>query len=140
MAPPVSSMRDPLIYRRANTDDPVRLVHDPADGDPRTLATQVEQADTFLARLRGLMFRRSVPDGYAMVFHFGRPATRGLHMLFVPFPIDAVWLVDGVVTDVETLSAWRGYARGRAETILELPVGAADGVEGGDTVRIEHAE
>jgi len=116
----------------------VRLVHEPIDGEPRTLATQVDTAETFLARLRGLMFRRSLPDGYALVFPFGRPAPRGLHMLFVPVAVDAVWLVDGEVTTVERLPPWRGYGRGRADTILELPAGAADGVEVGDGVRIEY--
>jgi uncharacterized membrane protein (UPF0127 family) len=117
---------------------PVRLVHDPADGDPSPLATSVETADTVLARARGLMFRRSVTDDYALVFQFGRPATRGLHMLFVPFAIDAVWLVGGEVQRVERLPAWRGHGRARADTVVELPAGAADEVAVGDTVRVAH--
>jgi uncharacterized membrane protein (UPF0127 family) len=114
----------------------VRLVHDPVDGDPRPLASDVDTADTFLARLRGLMFRRSVPADYALVFHFGRPARRGLHMLFVPFPVDAVWLVDGEVTAVSRLPAWRGVDSARADTVVELPAGAADDVAVGDDVRL----
>lgn len=115
----------------------MRLVHEPADGEPRTLSSRVDTADTFLARMRGLMFRRSIPEDYALVFHFGRPATRGLHMLFVPFPIDAVWLVDGEVTRVATLPAWRGAGRARADTIVELPAGAAGDVEVGDRVELD---
>jgi uncharacterized membrane protein (UPF0127 family) len=116
----------------------VRLVHDPADGEASVLARRVDAADTALARMRGLMFRRSIPDDYALVFHFERPARRGLHMVFVPFPIDAVWLVDGEVTRVKRLPAWRGVGRGRADTIVELPAGAADAVGVGDAVRVEY--
>jgi uncharacterized protein len=109
----------------------VRLVHDDAP-----LATHVEVADSFPARARGLMFRRSLPEGHALVFEFGRPVTRSLHMLFVPFPIDALWLVDGRVTRVAQLDPWTGLARGRADTIVELPAGATDGLEPGDVVRV----
>ena len=114
----------------------VRLVHHPWDGPERTLATDVEVADSFLSRARGLMFRRSVPDGYALVFPFGRPVTRGLHMVCVPFDIDAVWLVDGEVEAVKRLRAWRGYGRARGDTVVELPAGAAAGVEAGDRVGV----
>jgi uncharacterized protein len=111
----------------------VRLVHRDLD---ITIATDVEVADSFLARARGLMFRRSIPDDYALVFEFGKPVTRLLHMLFVPFPIDAVWLVDGEVTHVDRLDAWTGVGRGRADRILELPAGTVEGVRVGDRIEI----
>jgi uncharacterized membrane protein (UPF0127 family) len=82
------------------------------------------------------MFRRSVPDDYALAFRFGRPATRRLHMVCVPFDIDAVWTVDGEVRAVERLAAWTGFRGARADTVYELPAGAADGVDAGDTVRL----
>jgi hypothetical protein len=112
----------------------VRVVHRPSDGSERTLATNVERADSFLGRARGLMFRRSIPESHALVFRFARPVTRGLHMVFVPFDIDAVWVVDGRVDRVKRLRAWRGFGRGRADTILELPAGVADGVDPGDRI------
>ena len=114
----------------------MRVVHEPADGSERVLATTVEVADGLLSQARGLTFRRSVPDDYALVFRFGREATRGLHMLFVPFDIDAVWLVDGEVRAVERLRAWLGHGRARADTVVELPAGAANGVAPGDRVRV----
>ncbi|PSQ01050.1 DUF192 domain-containing protein [Halobacteriales archaeon QS_8_69_26] len=114
----------------------MRAVHEPADGTQRTLATTVEFADGLLSQGRGLMFRRSVPDDYALVFRFGRVSVRGLHMVFVPFDIDALWLVDGEVQATKRLRAWRGVGRARADTVLELPAGAADGVEPGDRVRV----
>ncbi|MFC6939244.1 DUF192 domain-containing protein [Salinirubellus sp. GCM10025818] len=112
----------------------MRVVHRPSGGPERTLATDVDVADSLLGRARGLMFRRSIPDDYALVFPFGRPVTRGLHMVCVPFDIDAVWLVDGRVQRATRLRAWRGFGRAWGDTVLELPAGAADGVDPGDRV------
>ncbi|MFW6321945.1 MAG: DUF192 domain-containing protein [Halohasta sp.] len=119
----------------------MRLVHrrgPPDDLSPQesTLATEVEIADTFRSRTQGLMFRRSIPEEYALVFRFDEPDTRDLHMLFVPFAIDAVWVVGTEVTAVKRLRSWIGLGRGTADTIIELPAGAADGVEPGDTIEV----
>ncbi len=115
----------------------MRLVHEPADDEARPLATEVDLADSLLAQARGLMFRRSVPEDYALVFRFSRPRTRGLHMLFVPFPIDAVWVVDGTVTRTARLRPWLGRGRARADTVVELPAGAADAVAEGDRLYLD---
>lgn len=104
--------------------------------DGRVLATEVETADSFLAKARGLMFRRSVPEGYALVFPFDGVGRRDLHMVFVPFAIDALWLADGEVTRRKRLRAWLGAGIARADTVIELPAGAADGVEPGDRVEL----
>jgi uncharacterized membrane protein (UPF0127 family) len=114
----------------------VRVVHE-TDGIERVLASDVDVADGLISQGLGLMFRRSIPDDYALVFPFGRPTKRGLHMLCVPFDIDAVWVVDGEVQAVKRLSAWTGRGRAKGDTVLELPAGAAEGVEAGDSVRIE---
>lgn len=118
----------------------MHVVHRPPDGPERTLATDVEVADSLLGKARGLMFRRSIPDEYALVFPFGRPVTRGLHMVCVPFDIDAVWLVDGRVECVKRLRAWWGHGRARGDTVLELPAGTAEGVDVGDPVELTDAE
>ncbi len=117
----------------------MRVVHEAkTETDPeRVLATDVAVADTLFSRARGLMFRRSVPDDYALVFRFDGQARRRLHMLFVPFAIDAVWLADGIVQQVATLPAWTGRGGAVADTVLELPEGAAAGVETGDRIRVE---
>ncbi|PSQ43911.1 DUF192 domain-containing protein, partial [Halobacteriales archaeon SW_5_68_122] len=72
-----------------------------------------------------------------LAFPFRRVRRRSLHMVCVPFDIDAVWLVDGEVRQVRRLPAWTGLDWARADTVVELPAGAADGVETGDTVRVE---
>jgi len=114
----------------------MRVRHEGASGT-RVLAGDAEVASSTLARARGLMFRRSIPEGYALVFEFDDAAVRGLHMLFVPFPIDALWLVDDEVTRVERLRPWLGVGRSRADTVVELPAGAAADVAVGDTVTVE---
>jgi uncharacterized membrane protein (UPF0127 family) len=63
------------------------------------------------------------------------PESNGIHMMFMRFPIDAVFLgrpgADGarpVVSVHRALPAWTGlvpYVRG-AHGVLELPVGAID--------------
>lgn len=117
----------------------MRLVHrsgPPGDRESRLLADDVDVARSTLEQARGLMFRRSVSDGYALVFPFDAAESRWLHMLFVPFSIDALWLVDGEVTAKQRLAPFVGLGRGRADTIVELPAGAADAVAVGDEVRL----
>jgi len=114
----------------------MRLVHETAD-EADVIADHVETADSFLSRARGLMFRRSLPDGHALAFRFGGVTADSLHMVFVPFSIDAVWTIDDEVRGVKRLSAWTGLASFRADTVYELPAGAADGVDEGDVVRLD---
>jgi len=76
------------------------------------------------------------------------PGTNGIHMLFMRFPIDCVFLgrpgPDGgrrVVGLRRALPPWRGvvwFVRG-AHGVLELPAGTIDasGTELGDSVLIE---
>jgi uncharacterized membrane protein (UPF0127 family) len=116
----------------------MRVLHE-RDATERVLATDVDVAASTVSRARGLMFRRSIPDDYALMFEFDGPEAREVHMLFVPFPIDAIWLVDDAVTHVKRLRSWVGLGRARADTLLELPAGAADGVAVGDVVHVEDA-
>lgn len=82
------------------------------------------------------MFRRSIPDDYALVFEFDTVGSRSLHMLFVPFSIDAIWIADGEVTRVETLSAWTGLGSAKADLLIELPAGAGADVSVGDRISV----
>lgn len=113
----------------------MRVLH---EGEP--LATDVEVAEGFLAKARGLMGRRSVADDYALVFPFDRPARRSVHMLFVRTALDVLWLADGRVTRRSTLSPWIGVGRARADTIVELAPGATADVEVGDAVTVAESD
>ena len=120
----------------------MRVVHGP-EHRTRALATDVDRAETVLEQMRGLMFRDDVPDDYALVFSFEDPPfwipdaigeRRSIHMLFVRVPLDVLWLKDDEVQKVATLPPWRGLGWTRADTVIELPAGAADGVAAGDRV------
>jgi uncharacterized protein len=107
------------------------------------LATEVEHARSFWARFMGLMGRSSLAPGSGLWLH-----GNGIHMFFMRFPIDAVFLskaaADGsrtVVAARRALPPWVGLVpvvRG-AEGVLELPVGAIDasGTVPGDSVRLD---
>jgi len=125
----------------------MRVVHE-RDGGERTLATDVDLAESLLEQSKGLMFRDSIPDDYALVFRLHPPTWplsrllgdygyQSIHMLFVRFPIDVVWLRGTEVAQVKTLAPWTGLGLARADTVIELPAGAADGVEAGDRVVVE---
>jgi len=106
------------------------------------LAHRAEVADTFLRRLRGLMFRRRLEFGEGMILRPSRPGRRtcAIHTFFMRFPIDVLFLRDGEVVDaVENLRPWRVYVpREAAEEIVELPAGTIErsGTEVGDHVRV----
>ncbi|MBA2372924.1 MAG: DUF192 domain-containing protein [Chloroflexi bacterium] len=92
----------------------------------------------------GLMGRSALAPGDGLWL----PDSNGIHMMFMRFPIDAIFLgrpaADGtraVVSVHRGLPAWRGLVplvRG-AHGVLELPVGVIDasGTVVGDTIRIE---
>lgn len=127
-------------YRRIRTalfgsrgSPTVRVVHESG----RVLAANVDTADGLLSQAIGLMFRRSIPEDYALVFRFEGQRRRSLHMVCVPFDVDAVWLCDGVARRVLTMRAWRGGGTAVGDTVVELPAGALAGVEAGDRLTIE---
>ena len=80
-------------------------------------------ADTALARMRGLLGRRELPNGEGILL---KPAS-SIHMAFMRFPIDAVFL-DGdfrVVKVAADLRPWRAAASRRAKAVLEIAAGEA---------------
>jgi uncharacterized membrane protein (UPF0127 family) len=96
-----------------------------------TLATRLETAGSLWAKFMGLMGRPALPDGDGLWL----PASNGIHMMFMRFPIDAVFVskegADGARTVKSVhrgLRAWTGLVplvRG-ADGVLELPVGTID--------------
>jgi len=94
--------------------------------DGNVIAMQVEQASTFLSRLKGLMFRASLPTHSALLLE---PCPQ-IHTCFMRFNIDVIFLdaQDCVVEVVENLKPWRMskfYAKVRRT--LELPGGSLQG-------------
>jgi uncharacterized membrane protein (UPF0127 family) len=106
------------------------------------LAEHVEVAASLWARFMGLMGRHSLPSGHGLWL-----GGNGIHMMFMRFPIDAVFLgrpaADGarqVLSVHRALRPWVGLVplvRG-AEGVLELPIGTIDQsrTERGDVIRL----
>jgi uncharacterized membrane protein (UPF0127 family) len=121
------------------------------------LAERVEVGTSLWAKFWGLMGRRSLEPGSALWL----PGENGIHMFFMRFPIDAVFVgrngarrtgsasgTEGraaggtrtVVSVHRNLRPWLGIVplvRG-ADGVIEVPVGTIDatGTEPGDVVRI----
>lgn len=107
------------------------------------LASDVEVAASLWAKFMGLMGRLTLAPGAGLWL----PDSNGIHMMFMRFPIDAVFVggadADGarpVVAVHRDLKAWTGlvpFVRG-AHGVLELPAGtiAASGTEVGDLIEI----
>ncbi len=89
------------------------------------IAASSKVADSILARAVGLMF--SKPTETAMILSFPNEKAVSLHMFFVFFPIDVLF-VDGsmrVVELVKSLAPFTTYsARQKAKFAVELPAGS----------------
>jgi uncharacterized protein len=108
------------------------------------LATDLESGDGLWRKFMGLMGRPSLADGAGLWL----PDSNGIHMMFMRFPIDAVFLGrptdDGsrpVVAVRERLRPWLGlvpFVRG-AHGVLELPTGvvASSSTRPGDAILLE---
>jgi uncharacterized membrane protein (UPF0127 family) len=91
------------------------------DGSP--VCERCLLAETPLTRLKGLLGRRELPRGEGLLL---RPAS-SIHMLFMRFPIDAVWL-DGnlkVLKVSPELAPWKVAACKGAKGVVELAAGEA---------------
>jgi uncharacterized membrane protein (UPF0127 family) len=107
------------------------------------LAERLETAGSLWAKFLGLMGRRSLAAGDGLWL----PASNGIHMMFMRFPIDAVFVSKPDADEVRRvrsvhrgLRAWTGLVpliRG-ADGVLELPIGTIDasGTAVGDRVEI----
>ncbi|MBM3249956.1 MAG: DUF192 domain-containing protein [Candidatus Omnitrophica bacterium] len=87
------------------------------------LATQVEIADTTLRRVKGLLGRKGLNKGQALVI---RPCN-SIHTFFMQFPIDVLFMDKNnrVVRALPEVKPWRLSAVYFAATYtIELPAGA----------------
>lgn len=89
------------------------------------VADRVKIADSFTARLRGLMFRRNLEEGEGLIIS---PCT-SIHMMFMRFPIDAIFTdsQNRIIAVYSNLRPWLGFSgwHGNAEKVIELPAGTA---------------
>jgi uncharacterized membrane protein (UPF0127 family) len=95
------------------------------------LASDLETAASLAGKFMGRMGRRSLPVGAGLWL----PASNGIHMMFMRFPIDAVFVSKRSADGSRTVkSVHRGLRRWiglvplvlGADGVLELPVGTID--------------
>ena len=91
----------------------------------------IEVADSFFKRLNGLMFRRRLKSGHAMLL----TDCPQVHTCFMRFPLDVIYLSNTyVVLGIEyALKPWRvGKKVAGTRHILELSAGNAVGIKIGE--------
>jgi uncharacterized protein len=95
----------------------------------KLLASELEMPRTFVGRGLGLMFRRQLAEGKGMWII----PCNGIHMMFMKFPIDAVFLDsrERVKKVYRQLPAWWGvvWFEWGAHSVLELPPGSTTGID-----------
>jgi uncharacterized protein len=102
------------------------------------LAEDLEVQRSMLGRTAGLMFRRRLAPGAGMWI----VPCNGIHMMFMNFAIDAVFLdrQNRVKKVYPRLPAWWGvvWIEWGAHSVLELPAGstASIGLQPGDEISI----
>ena len=118
-----------------------RLVVERVDGER---LWELDVAGSWGARLRGLIGRRSLAAGEGLYL----PGTNSIHMFFMRFAIDCVFVgaprangVHEVVGVSHRLRPWLGvvwWVRG-ARAAVEVPAGSVDaaGLGRGDLVRLQ---
>jgi uncharacterized membrane protein (UPF0127 family) len=103
-----------------------RAVHEKTG---KVLADELEMPRTMFGRGLGLMFRGSLPAGRGMWIN---PCS-GIHMMFMNFPIDAVFLDSGerVKKVYRHLPRWYGVVWWElgARSVLELPAGSTADID-----------
>ncbi len=110
---------------------------------PLTRLLQAGYCESFLCRLRGLMFRfRLTPDqGLLLVQPRDSRIDSAIHMLFVFMDLAVIWInSDNVVVDAVLARAWRpAYVpRAAAKYILEIHPDRLNEFTIGDHVEFTH--
>ena len=105
----------------------------------KLLIKKVRQAKTPWQRTKGLMFEDVNKFDYALVFDFPRESKIGtsLHMIFVFFPIDVLFLnKEKKVVDKVTLQPFQpNYTpRKASKFVIELPSGKAKKIKIGNKI------
>jgi len=105
----------------------------------KTIIKKIKHASTTWQRTKGLMFEDKNKFDYALIFDFPRESKIGtsLHMIFVFFPIDVLFLdKNKKVVDKVTLPPFQpNYTpKKAAKYVIEMPAGKAKSVKLGAQV------
>lgn len=112
--------------------------HSVAGPDGRTLFDRLRFARSLGTRTRGLLGRRSLPEGEGLAFR-----EKSIHMFFMRMSLDIVFCDADmqVVRVVHALPPWRMAACRRARYVLEIGPGEAArlGLQAGMVLRVDPA-
>jgi len=104
------------------------------------VGAHIERASSHWERMRGLLGRDGLEPGGGMRFD----GTNSIHMAFMRFPIDVLYLDREwrVVKLVHALPPWRFSASRRAKITVELPAGTlrALDIRAGDVIEARPAD
>ncbi len=108
----------------------------------KLLMKKVRFAKSSWQRLKGLMFEDKTKFDYALVFEFPRESRieSSLHMIFVFFPIDVIFLSkEKKVVDKTSMQPFNtNYTPKKpAKYVIEMPFGKAKSVKMGDKISWE---
>ncbi len=92
-----------------------------------------ELADTIPKRIKGLMFRESLPKNNGMLFIFDKESYHGIWMMNMRFPIDIIWIdsnhkIVDIVKDAQPckIICPSHKPKEKAMYVLEVNAGFAD--------------
>ncbi len=91
--------------------------------------------NTFFTRMKGLMFSTPLSPKEGVLLSFPTERVIDIHMLFVFFPLDVLWFSgSGKIVKIERhVRPFATYIKGtRAQSVLEVPAGAAKNLKVGD--------
>ncbi|MDD5370001.1 MAG: DUF192 domain-containing protein [Anaerolineaceae bacterium] len=111
---------------------------------PLSTALRVGYANSFISRLRGLMFTRQLPRdaGLLLVQDRENRVEAAIHMFFVGYNLGTVWLnTAGEVVDRCLARAWRPFYMPSRPALytLEIHPDRLSEFKPGDQVLFEHA-
>ncbi|MBA3053043.1 MAG: DUF192 domain-containing protein [Candidatus Omnitrophota bacterium] len=106
--------------------------------DGECLLNKVEIADTFRARLKGLLGRTLIEKDYGLLL----VPCESIHMFFMKFPIDVFFLKDRngsyeIASTARNVKPWRmALAPRGTDAVLETAPGAMSAARSGDILTI----
>jgi uncharacterized membrane protein (UPF0127 family) len=121
-----------------------RFIHVENLNQPDLAPAQVKYCDSFLCRLRGLMFRKRLEPDDGLLLVQGKRDSRidtSIHMLFVPFDLSVFWInTDMTVVDKIIAKSWRlAYVPAKpACYILEIHPDRWEDYQVGDKVEFQN--
>ncbi|MDG6243039.1 MAG: DUF192 domain-containing protein [Methanolobus sp.] len=109
----------------------------------KEVATDIDFACSLFEQVKGLMFSRKIADNYALIFVMKRAQRVSLHMLFVNYPIDVIFLDENKrVIKTSSMRPWIGTCTcaGKVKYVIETSHGKskAMGIKEGDGFKFDH--